>query len=80
MFDANCAPILHQEKHYLQTDRTKLALEPRHLGVPSSASKMISMPMVCLVQTVHLSCIDNNTVSEWTKIRFHTTHVTYEFH
>jgi hypothetical protein len=26
-------------------DRTELPLEPRHLGVPSSVSKMISMPM-----------------------------------
>jgi hypothetical protein len=27
MFDANPAPILHQEKHYPQTDRTELPLE-----------------------------------------------------
>jgi hypothetical protein len=63
-----------------QTDRTKHPLEPRHLGVPSSASKTISMPMVRSVQTVHLSCTDTNTISKWTKTRFHTTHVTYEFH
>jgi hypothetical protein len=61
-------------------DRTKLPLEPRHIGVPSSASKTISMPMVCSVQTVHLSCTDTSTVSKRTKTRFHTTHVTYEFH
>jgi hypothetical protein len=79
-FDANRAPILHQELHYLQTDRTELALEPHHLGVPSSASKMISMPMVCSVETVLLSCTDTNTVSKWTKTRFHTPLVTYEFH
>jgi hypothetical protein len=41
---------------------------------------MISMPMVCSVPTVHLSCTEANTVSKWTKTRFHTTHVTYEFH
>jgi hypothetical protein len=41
---------------------------------------MISMPMVCSVQTVHLSCTDINTVSKWTKTKFHTTHETYEFH
>jgi hypothetical protein len=45
-----------------------------------SASKMISMPMICSVQTVHLSCTDTNTVSKPTKMRFHVTHVTYEFH
>jgi hypothetical protein len=36
--------------------------------------------MVCSVQTVHLSFTDINTVSKWTKMRFHTAHVTYEFH
>jgi hypothetical protein len=36
--------------------------------------------MVCSVQTVHLSCTDINTVSKWTKTKFHTTHATYEFH
>jgi hypothetical protein len=71
---------VHQGWYYLETDRSKLPLEPRHLGVPSSASKMISMPMVCSVQTVHLSCTDINTVSKWTKTKFHTTHATYEFH
>jgi hypothetical protein len=79
-FDSNRAPILHQKLHYLQTDWTELPLEPRHLGVPSSVSKTISMPMVCSVQTVHQSCTDINTISKWTKTRFHTTHVTYEFH
>jgi hypothetical protein len=38
------------------------------------------MPLVCLVQTVHLSCTNTNTVSKQTKMRFHITHVTYEFH
>jgi hypothetical protein len=72
--------IEHQEWHYLQTDRTELRLDTYLLGVPSSASKMISMPMVCSVQTELLSCTDTCTVSKWTKMRFHTTHVTYEFH
>jgi hypothetical protein len=38
------------------------------------------MPMVCSVQTVHLSCTDTNTVYKQTKTRFHTTQVTFEFH
>jgi hypothetical protein len=79
-FNANCATILHQELHYLQTDRTELPLEPHHLGVTSSASKMISMPMVCSVQAVQLPCTNTNNLSKWTKTRFHMTHVTYEFH
>jgi hypothetical protein len=57
-------------------DRNDLPLEPRHLGVPSSVSKMISVPMVRLAQTVHLSYIDTNTISKSTDARFHMTHVT----
>jgi hypothetical protein len=78
MFEANRAPILHQELHYLQTNRRELPLEPRHLGVPSGAPKMIYMPMVCSVETMHLSCTNTNTVSKRTKT--HTAHVTYRFH
>jgi hypothetical protein len=39
-------------------------LDPRHLGVPLGASKTIYEPMVCLMQTEHLSCTDANTVSK----------------
>ena len=60
--------------------RNELPLEPRHLLVPSSASKMISKPMVHLVQTMHISCIDTNNVSKQKEARFHMTHVTLEFH
>jgi hypothetical protein len=79
-FDTNRAPILHQDSHYLQMNWIKHQLEPRHLGVPSGASKTISKPAVCLAQTVHLSCTDTNTISKLTKTRFHMTHVTLEFH
>jgi len=41
-------------------DRKELPLEPRHLVVPSGASKTISKPMVRLAQTMHLSCTDTN--------------------
>jgi hypothetical protein len=58
MFSANHAPIVCQDKRFLQTDRIKHPLEPPHHGVPSGASKMIYEPMVCLMQTMHLSCID----------------------
>jgi hypothetical protein len=54
-FGANRAHILSQDLHYLPMDRNELPLEPRHLGVPSSASKMISDPMVHMMQTMHLS-------------------------
>jgi hypothetical protein len=31
-------------------------------------------------QIVQLSCTYTNTISKWTEMRFHITHVTYEFH
>ena len=60
----------------MRLDQNELLVEPHHLVVPSGASKMIPEPMVHLGQTVHLSCTEANTVSKWTKTRFHTTHVT----
>ena len=44
-----------------------IPLEPRHLGVPSGASKMISESMVHVAQTQHLSCTDTNTISKRTE-------------
>jgi hypothetical protein len=54
----------------------ELPLEPRHLVVPSGASKTIPEPIVRLAQTVLLSCTDTNTVSKLTETRFHMAHVT----
>ena len=54
----------------------ELSLEPRHLGVPSPASKVISEMMVRLAQNVQQSCIDTYTVSKRKEVRFHMTHVT----
>ena len=48
MLDANHAPILRQDLHYLQMDRIELPLEPRHLEVPLGVSKMISVPIIRL--------------------------------
>jgi hypothetical protein len=75
-FIANYAPILHQDKQYLQMDQNKLPVEPCHQGVPSGASKMISDPMVCSAQTLHLSCGKISTISKQTKTSFHLTLVT----
>jgi hypothetical protein len=66
MFGVNC----------IQTYRNELLFEPRHLGVPSGVSKMISEPMVRLAQTMHLSCTETNTISKRIKMRFYMTHVT----
>jgi hypothetical protein len=75
-FGASSAPVLHHDYHYLQMDWIKFSLEPRHLGIPSGVSKTISELMVRLAQTGHLSCIDTNTISKRTEMRFHMTHVT----
>jgi hypothetical protein len=49
MFDANGAPTLCLDLHYIQTDHIELPLEPHELGIPTHASKTISEPLVCLV-------------------------------
>jgi hypothetical protein len=54
--------------------------DPRHLGVPSGASKTIYEPMVRLTQTEHLSCTDANAVSKQNEMRFYMAHVTSEFY
>jgi hypothetical protein len=76
MFGTNRAPIVHQDLYYLQTDLNEFSLEPSHLGVPSSASKMISKAMVCSAQTVHLSSIKIVSISKRNEIRFYMTHLT----
>jgi hypothetical protein len=61
-------------------DQHELLFDPRHLGVPFGVSKMISEPMARSSQTVRLCYAMINTISRWTKMSFHLTHVTYEFH
>jgi hypothetical protein len=67
---------MHRNQHYLQKDRKEILHDPRHLGVPSGASKTISEAMVRLVQTVDLSCTETNTISKSSETRFYMTHVT----
>jgi hypothetical protein len=57
-------------------DRKEILHDPRHLGVPSSASKMIYEAMIRLVQTVVLSYAETNTISKWTETRFYMTYFT----
>jgi hypothetical protein len=56
--------------------RNRAPPDPRHLGVPSGASKIIFEPRVCFTQTKHLSCTDANTISKEIETRFHMTDVT----
>jgi hypothetical protein len=64
MFDANQAPILCGDSHYLQMDQNELPLDPRHLGVPSGMPKMIYEPIACSAQTMHLFGVEINTFSK----------------
>jgi hypothetical protein len=57
-------------------DRKEILHDPRHLGVPSGASIMISEATVRLVQTVDLSGTETKTIYKWTETRFYMTHVT----
>jgi hypothetical protein len=61
-------------------DRNKLPFEPRHLVVPSGVSKMISKPMVHLVQSVHLSCIQNDFRANCIKISIISNRTETIFH
>jgi hypothetical protein len=45
-------------------DKNEVPHDPRHLGVPSGTSEMISEPMVRSSQIVHQSCIKISTISK----------------
>jgi hypothetical protein len=51
-------------------DRNGLPLDPCHLGVPSDALKTIFEPIARSVQTMHLSCVEINTISKQTETSF----------
>jgi hypothetical protein len=79
-FSTNHAPILHQHQYYLQMDQNKIPHDPRHLRVPSGASKTTSEAMIHLSQTTHLSCIKISYIFERTRSSFHLSLVTKEYH
>ena len=72
-FGPNRAPIVRWDSQYLEIVQNKLPLDPHHQGVPLDASKMIFEPMVCSMQTMHLTCLKINTISKRTKFCFHLT-------
>jgi hypothetical protein len=41
--------------------------------------KMIYEPIGCSMETVHLSCIEINTISKWTEMSFYLTHIMQEY-
>jgi hypothetical protein len=79
-FGTNSAPILHRHEHSPQMNRIDIPHDTRHLGVSSGVRKMISKPMVCLVQTVHLSCVKISTILKRTKMSFCLSLITKEYH
>jgi hypothetical protein len=86
----NRTPRWHGTCRILFRSLWRLALSPNepkrasiwacHLGVPFGASKMISGAMVQLVQIMHLSCTETNTISEQIETSFHFSLVTQEYH
>ena len=56
-------------------ERSEIPHDPRHLGVPSGASKMIFEPMVRLTQTVHLSYIKISTIPKQAELSLETRHL-----
>jgi hypothetical protein len=73
----NCAPIWRRDSHYLQIDQNEVPLDSRHLRILLGAPKMIFEPVARSAQTVHLYCIEINSISEENEMSFHLTHVTY---
>jgi hypothetical protein len=80
MSSANRAPTMQWHLHCLQMDRNEILHDPHHLGVPSGVSKMLSKPMVCSAQTVHLSYVNISAISKRTESSFHMSLVTLEYH
>jgi hypothetical protein len=72
--------MLHRHKHCLQTDQNEILHDPRPLGVPPGASKMIFQPMVRSAQSMHLSCVKFSTISKRTESSFHLSLITYNYH
>jgi hypothetical protein len=76
MFSTNRAPILNRQQHYLQMHQNEIPHDPRHLGVSSGASTIISEAVVRSTPTVHLSCLKISTIFERTELSFHLSLVT----
>jgi hypothetical protein len=80
MFSTNHAPTMHRHQHCLQMDQKEIPQDPRHLRVPSAASKMTSKAMVHSSQTVHLPCVRMSYIFERSRSSFHLSLLTKEYH
>jgi hypothetical protein len=79
MYGTNQAPILHLHQYCLQMDQNEIPHDPRHLRVPSGASKTISKVVVRSTQIVYLSCVKISTIFEMTESSFQLSLVTWEY-
>jgi hypothetical protein len=57
-------------------DQNELPVDQCDLEVPSGVPKKIYMPIVHSAQTMHLSCVEINTISKRSEKSFHLTNVT----
>jgi hypothetical protein len=57
-------------------NQNEFRVDPHHVGLPSVAPKMISKPIVHSAQTMHLSCVEINTISKQSQTSFHLTYNT----
>jgi hypothetical protein len=48
----------------------------RHQEFPPGMPKTIPEPIARSVQIMHQSCVEINTISKWTNMSFHLTHIT----
>jgi hypothetical protein len=72
---ANHEPILNRHLNCLQMERREISHDPRHLGVPSGASKMTYENMVRSMQTVHLPCAKISNISKRTELSLEPRHL-----
>ena len=77
-FLTNRAPILHQDQHYLQTDRTKLPLEPSPRSNIVCFQQFLSL--WCIMRKLCTNLAPKLTVSKQTEVRFNMTHIIQEFY
>jgi len=56
-------------------ERSETPHDPRHQGVPSGVSKMISEPLVRSTQTVQLSCVKISMISKWGELSLEPRHL-----
>jgi hypothetical protein len=57
-------------------DQNEFPLDPRLVGVPLVAPKMIFEPMVHSAQTMHLFCIKINSITKEIETIFHLIYAT----